>query len=155
MSQPTMPKPFRLYGASSSNATKVLLIQSDLLFLAIPANRVQEVLVKVEIVRHQNHSFTSYKGDQIPTIFGAMPSPSQAQTTVALLYAEILKSGFLAIACNHLPQLASISPEDWQASDPLPQIWQSEPRGYTANGQIYIFSTGIRKLDKKLSIPTR
>jgi hypothetical protein len=144
-----MPKPFRLYGVSSSNATKVLLIQSYQLFLAIPANRVQEVLVKVEVVRHQEHSFTVYKGNQVPTIFGAMPSPGQAQTTVALLYAEVLKSGFLAIACNHLPQLASVNPEDWLPSTPLPQIWQSEPKAYHFQGQDYVYSTGVQKPAKK------
>ncbi len=144
-----MPKPFRLFGTSSSNATKVLLIQSQQLFLAIPANRVQEVLVKVEVVQHQHHSFTNYKGSQIPTIFGAMPSPSQAQTTVALLYAEVLKSGFLAIACNHLPQLASINPEEWLPAELLPQIWQSEPKAYSFQGKDYIYSTGVQKLAKK------
>ncbi|MDX1976795.1 MAG: hypothetical protein SFT94_03900 [Pseudanabaenaceae cyanobacterium bins.68] len=143
-----MPKPFRLYGSSLSNATKVVLIESDQLFLAIPANRVREVLIAADVHQQPDHSFTKYQDLQIPTILGNKPSPSLTAVTVALIYAEVLKSGLLAIACNQLPGLAAVHGEDWQTAPLLPAIWQSEPRGYNKNDKIYIYTTGINRATK-------
>lgn len=138
-----MPKPFKLYVSSLSNTTKVILIESGQLCLAVPANRVREVLIKADVQQQTDHSFTTYGDLQVPTILGNRPSPSLREVPVALLYAEVLKSGLLAIACNQLPGLAAVHSEEWQNASLLPAIWQSEPKGYVKNGKTYIYTTGI------------
>jgi hypothetical protein len=146
-----MPQPFRLYNATAIALEKILLIESADLYLAIPANRVQEVLLKVEVIQNAKHSLTAYKEAWLPTILGMNPSPSLAETTVAVLQAEVLKPGFLAIACTQFPQLAALAATDWQEIIPLSQVWQSEAKGYSLNGKTYIYTTGIAQPSSRRS----
>jgi hypothetical protein len=140
-----MPQPFRLYNATAIATDRILLIASANLYLAIPANRVQEVMLKVQVIQDSKHSLTAYKEAWLPTILGMKPSPSLAETTVAVLQAEVLKPGFLAIACTQVPQLANLAPTDWQEVDPLSQVWNSAPKGYSWGGNTYIYTKGLAK----------
>ncbi len=140
-----MPEPFRLIVPPPLATEKLLLVQSGKLAIALSVNKVQEVLLRVAVISHNNKSVTKYKDTYIPVVLGQSACPPIPETTLVLMQTQVLKSGLVAIACSTMPKLAEISPQEWLTAEPLPRLWQSDGRAYKFGDVIYKYATDIVK----------
>jgi hypothetical protein len=138
-----MPEPFRLFLPPPEATEKLLLTQSGKLFLAISVNNVQEVLLKVPVIKHQNKSATIYKDNYIPVMLGYSACPPVAKATLVLMQTDALKCGLIAIASQTIPKLVAISNQDWTSVPALEGIWQTDGKGYILDNITYAYITGL------------
>jgi hypothetical protein len=144
-----MPEPFRLFAPPPAITEKILLVQSDVLYLALSMSYVQEVLLNVPVVKQDPNSAKSpsiiqFRDMAVPVVLGNKACPPHPTTIVVLFRSEALKTGLMGIACAELPVMASISAEDWLSPvPPLPAPWQSDGKGYRRDNQLYIHAVGL------------
>ncbi|CAN1212363.1 hypothetical protein TUMEXPCC7403_19295 [Tumidithrix helvetica PCC 7403] len=140
-----MSQPFQLYASSLTAIEKLVLVQSDTLYLAFSVRQVQEVLLKASVTKQKTSSVTQYKDHIIPVIFGQHACPETAAISLVLLQSTMIKGGLLAIACSVLPKLTEIAPQDWIEVPALPAPWQSNGKGCEFEQITYTFTSGIGK----------